>query len=181
MFPTFEETLAKIGVTTDGVGTTALSGAFRPDRSMDEELQRAFQLSIENGYQDFISKVAENREMSLSEVDAVARGRVWSGEDAHRIGLVDQLGGLEEAVASAAEMAGLEEWHTRRKERTPSWRERFIGGPAAGIMGDVADRRLNQAPHRRVIENLRQDLEQLDTFNDPNNLYYYCDRCVIEQ
>lgn len=185
MFPTFEETLKKIGVTTDGVGTTELAGAFRPDRNMDEQVRRSFQLAIEHGYEEFIRKVAEHREMSRSEVDAVARGRVWSGVDAHRVGLVDELGGLEQAIESAAELAELDEWHVRYSERELSWRERFIadllGGGAAELMEDARERQIEQAPHRRLLQSLREDLERLDAFNDPNHVYYYCDRCVMAQ
>jgi len=182
MFPTFEGTLDKIGISTDGVGTTDMSGAFRPDLTMREPLRRTLQQGIEHGYREFIEKVAMHRDMSLSEVDAVARGRVWSGVDAHRAGLVDQLGGLDQAIERAAELAELDEWHVHYMERKPSWREQLIadmlGRADVGIMGAV-ERRLNQAPHRRVIEQLRRDLEQLDTFNDPQHMYYYCDACVI--
>lgn len=182
MFPTFEGTLDKIGISTDGVGTTDMSGAFRPDLTMGEPLRRTLQQGIDHGYREFIEKVAMHRDMSLSEVDAVARGRVWSGVDAHRAGLVDQLGGLDQAIERAAELAELDEWHVHYMEREPSWREQFIadmlGRADVGIMGAV-ERRLNQAPHRRVIEQLRRDLEQLDTFNDPQHMYYYCDACVI--
>ncbi|MDQ2068863.1 signal peptide peptidase SppA [Natronospira bacteriovora] len=182
MFPTFEGTLDKIGITTDGVGTTEMSGAFRADRTMEEPMRRILQQGIEHGYREFIEKVAHHREMSLSEVDAVARGRVWSGVDAHRAGLVDHLGKLEQAIESAAALAELDEWHVRYREREPTWREQliadFLGGAGAEML-DFTERRLHQAPHRRVLEQLRRDLEQLDAFNDPNHLYYYCDACVI--
>lgn len=108
-FPTFQDTLAKIGVYTDGVGTTSLSGALRPDLEMDEEVRRLLQSLIEHGYREFIGLVAEHRRMSLEEVDAVAQGRIWSGVQAQERGLVDQLGTLQDAIGSAARMAGLGE------------------------------------------------------------------------
>ncbi|MFP4207869.1 MAG: signal peptide peptidase SppA [Wenzhouxiangella sp.] len=108
-FPTFQDTLAKIGVYTDGVGTTPLSGAFRADRAMGEDTERLLQSFIEHGYREFIGLVAEHRRMSIEEVDAVAQGRVWSGAQAQARGLVDQLGTLEQAIGSAARMAGLGE------------------------------------------------------------------------
>jgi len=106
-FPTFQDTFAKIGIYTDGVGTTPLSGALRVDREMDEDVRRLLQSVIEHGYREFIGLVAEHRRMSVEEVDEVAQGRVWSGAQAQQRGLVDQLGTLEEAIGSAARMAGL--------------------------------------------------------------------------
>ncbi|MEE4638012.1 MAG: signal peptide peptidase SppA [Wenzhouxiangella sp.] len=106
-FPTFQDTLAKIGVYTDGVGTTPLSGALRADQEMSEEVRRLLQSFIEHGYREFIGLVAEHRRMSFEEVDAVAQGRVWSGAQAQARGLVDQLGTLDDAIGSAARKAGL--------------------------------------------------------------------------
>ncbi len=107
MIPTFQNTLAKIGVYNDGVGTTPLAGAFQPGRELPDEAGRMLQSIIENGYGDFIDLVAEHRQMSFEEVDEVARGRVWSGSQALDRGLVDQLGNLDDAVAAAARQAGL--------------------------------------------------------------------------
>jgi len=109
VFPTFEQTLKKIGVHTDGVGTTPLAGALRPDLSMSEEVRQLMQTFIEATYQDFLGLVAESRQMPVDDVHEVAQGRVWSGEQAQARGLIDQLGGLEDAIASAARIAGLGE------------------------------------------------------------------------
>ena len=108
-FPTFQDTLAKIGIYTDGVGTTPLSSALRADLPLDEEARRLLQTVIEHGYREFIGLVAEHRNMSINEVEAVAQGRVWTGAQAQARGLVDQLGTLEDAIGSAARMAGLGE------------------------------------------------------------------------
>ncbi|MFW5816046.1 MAG: signal peptide peptidase SppA [Wenzhouxiangella sp.] len=108
-FPTFQDSLAKIGVYTDGVGTTPLSDALRADREMSDAMERLLQSFIEHGYREFISLVAEHRRMSVEEVDAVAQGRVWSGAQAQERGLVDQLGTLDDAIGSAARMASLGE------------------------------------------------------------------------
>ncbi|NDY95996.1 signal peptide peptidase SppA [Wenzhouxiangella limi] len=108
-FPTFQDTLAKIGVYSDGVGTTPLSDAMRPDREMSDAMERLLQSFIEHGYREFIGLVAEHRRMSVEEVDAVAQGRVWSGAQAQERGLVDKLGTLDDAIGSAARMASLGE------------------------------------------------------------------------
>ncbi len=108
-FPTFQNTLAKIGIHTDGVGTTPLASALRSDLEMDDSTRQLLQSFIEHGYREFIGLVAEHRGMSLAEVEAVSQGRVWTGAQAQQRGLIDQLGTLEDAIGSAARMAGLGE------------------------------------------------------------------------
>ncbi len=108
-FPTFQNTLARVGIHTDGVGTTPLAGALRPDMAMDDHARQLLQSWIEHGYREFIGLVAQHRRMSVDAVDAVAQGRVWTGVQAQQRGLVDQLGTLEDAIGSAARMAGLGE------------------------------------------------------------------------
>mgnify|MGYP005848767373 CR=1 FL=1 len=105
--PTFQNSLDAIGVHTDGFGVTPLSGAFRTDRALPESARRVIQSIIEHGYAQFIGLVAEYRGMTTDEVDTIAQGRVWTGSQARDRGLVDQLGTLEEAVASAARIAGM--------------------------------------------------------------------------
>jgi len=101
--------LEKLGISTDGVGTTPLAGAFDPTRPMDPNVGVIIQSVIEKGYRDFIGKVAEARGKESDEIDVVARGRVWSGAQALERGLVDELGGFREALAHAAALAELEE------------------------------------------------------------------------
>jgi protease-4 len=100
--------LEKIGVRTDGVGTTPLAGAFDPTRALVPEVGELIQTFIDHGYQQFIGKVATARETDVAAIDQVARGRVWSGAQAKERGLVDELGGLRDALAKAAELAKLE-------------------------------------------------------------------------
>jgi protease-4 len=125
--PTFQDTLAKIGIHTDGIGTTPLAGTLRADRALQEPARVLIQNFIEHGYREFINLVAEYRHMSPDEVDQVAQGRVWTGAQAQRRGLVDQLGTLEEAVASAARSAGLgEDYQVEYVERKLSAFEQFF-------------------------------------------------------
>lgn len=113
--PTFERAAADLGVYGDGVRTTPLSG--QPDliAGFTPEIDSILQASIENGYSDFLTRVAESRKMTTEQVDTVGQGRVWDGGTARQIGLVDQYGGIEDALAYAAEQAGLGEgdWHAR--------------------------------------------------------------------
>jgi protease-4 len=100
--------LEKIGVRTDGVGTTPLAGAFDPTRPLVPEVGELIQTFIDHGYRQFIGKVADARETDVAAIDQVARGRVWSGAQAKERGLVDELGGLRDALGKARELAKLE-------------------------------------------------------------------------
>ncbi|MEM7053238.1 MAG: signal peptide peptidase SppA [Pseudomonadota bacterium] len=137
-FPTFQNTLAKIGVNTDGFGTTPLSGMFRSDMAMSEAAQRAFQSVIENGYQEFIGLVAEYRDMSFDAVDTVAQGRVWTGNQALERSLVDQIGTLQEAAAAAARIAGLgEDFSTVYVQQELSSFEQFLADMGSAALAQA--------------------------------------------
>ena len=99
--------LDKIGVHSDGIGTTPLAGAFDITRPLDPGAGLLIQSVIDHGYAQFIGKVAVARGSAPSKIDEVARGRVWSGSQAKERGLVDALGGLAEAQAEAAKLAKL--------------------------------------------------------------------------
>jgi protease-4 len=107
IIPTFENALGKIGVTTDGIATTPLSG--QPDvfGGTNATFDAVIQSSIENMYTRFITLVSQSRRLPLERVDQIAQGRVWDGGTARQIGLVDQFGTLEDAIADAAKRAGL--------------------------------------------------------------------------
>jgi len=107
LFMNIPNTLSKIGVHTDGVGTTKFAGALDVRRPLDPNIGELIQSIIDHGYERFISRVAAARHKTPKEVDAIARGRVWSGEQAKERGLVDQIGGLSDAVAAAATAANL--------------------------------------------------------------------------
>ncbi len=115
IIPTFERTLAEIGVTTDGVHTTPLSG--QPDLAggLSPEVAAMLQANIESNYGRFLGLVAKARGRTPSQVDAIAQGRVWDGGTARQNGLVDQFGGLDEALAYAASAAKLKDgrWHAK--------------------------------------------------------------------
>lgn len=128
MFPTVDKPLAKyIGVRVDGVGTTRFAGALRPDRALDPAVAEAVQNLIDGGYQEFLEVVAKGRNMTPEAVNKVARGRVWSGQDAMGIGLVDKLGGLDDAIKAAAARAKLgEKYKVRFIEKEMTWKEKLV-------------------------------------------------------
>lgn len=113
--PTFEDAAAEVGVNADGVRTTPLSG--QPDlvAGFTPEVDSILQSTIEDGYRRFLTRVAESRGMTTEQVDVVGQGRVWDGGTARQIGLVDQYGGIEDAIVWAAKRAELEsgDWHVQ--------------------------------------------------------------------
>jgi protease-4 len=179
MLPTFQRSLAALGVNSDGVGTSTWSGQFRPDREMSEEAKALFQLVINRGYDDFISKVADFRGMEKGNVDRIAQGQVWTGNDALDHGLIDAIGGLDDAIDAAAERAGLDSGSYGRKyirqELTPAEQLalEFLGGAAKlGLdAGRFVDR---QSALERLARILQSTLEPLLKFNDPKGMYSHC-------
>ena len=137
MVPNFTRALDRIGIHTDGVGTTHLAGAFDPTRPMEPDVGRLVQASVEKIYSDFVGKVAEGRGSTPQAIDQIARGRVWSGAQAHDRGLVDELGGLGEALADAARRAELEEggYRVRYVEKEPSALAQFLEGMSNSPVG----------------------------------------------
>lgn len=108
MLPTFEKTLDKIGVHADGFGTTEMAGKLRLDRPLDPGVARLLQASTERVYQDFLQLVGNARGIDdLNEVDKVAQGRVWTGQQALGLGLVDKIGTFQDAIEASARIAGL--------------------------------------------------------------------------
>lgn len=136
----FPEGLSKLGISTDGAATSWMIGAFDPTRPFDDRAGRMIQQVINHIYDEFITKVGAARGKQPSEIDAVARGRVWSGQQALERGLVDATGSLGDAIAAAADLAKLAEGDYRvryvEKELTPFQQmlaDALKGGAAAWI------------------------------------------------
>lgn len=126
MLPTFEDSLAAIGIHNDGVGTNPLAGALRIDRPLSDQAARLIQASVDSIYRRFVGLVASGRGMEVAAVDGIAQGRVWTGRQARERRLVDHLGGLDAAVAAAARRAGVENYQTVPIEPPLDLRERFL-------------------------------------------------------
>jgi protease-4 len=133
--PTFDRALGKLGIGVDGVGTTALSGMTRLDRPLAPEAQQLLQSLIDHTYAQFLQRVAAGRHKEVPAVDDIAQGRVWAGADALRIGLVDQLGGYDEALRHAAERAHLKPGYAvRRIEPELSMAQQLLLNMRGGIV-----------------------------------------------
>tara|TARA_R110000737_G_scaffold121325_2_gene153626 strand:- start:14248 stop:16110 length:1863 start_codon:yes stop_codon:yes gene_type:complete len=181
-FMTFENTLSKIGIHTDGVGTTDLAG-FGITRALTPGMAKIVQLNIERGYRDFIELVAKNRHMTIEQVDAIAQGRVWSGAKALELGLVDALGNIENAIEAAAELAALDNYDTLLIETEKSPRALFLQsilGQASIFFGAPSDRHYSENSISEVINKLSIELKQLAQLNDPQGIYSFCLACEID-
>jgi len=179
MFPTYQRTLDAVGVTTDGVGTTPWSGQLRPDREMSDAMKELFQLIINDTYDDFITGVADRRAMDKDDVDSVAQGQVWTGQDALEHGLIDALGTYEDSVRAAAELAGLEEGDYGKKliEIKLSPTERLVLdflalSQSMGI--DVGSLVTGPSALESFAGRLQKLLAGLTQFNDPKGVYSHC-------
>lgn len=176
MFPTFNRSLEKLGVHTDGVGTTPLAGQFRPDRALNESARAIIQTMVEDDYDRFISGVAAYRGMEKTAVDKIAQGRVWSGADAYEIGLIDAFGDLDSAVDSAAELAGLDSASYVvkyvRQDRSPL--ESFVLELTQMARAQGIGTHASTAGRGRVWAVLHDGLAYLARFNDPKGVYAEC-------
>ncbi len=175
MFPTFERPLAKhLGVHVDGVATTRFAD-LSPERALDPAVARSIQSGIEHGYREFLSRVATARNMTPEQVDLIAQGRVWSGQDAHAAGLVDQLGGLQDAIASAATRASLgSKYQVEYVEPEIPFKDRLV----KSVLGDaVAQVELMpgfaSSPLVAVVRHFEEQTRIVGALNDPRGIYAY--------
>lgn len=180
MFMTYENSLDYLGIHSDGVGSTDIAG-LSPARALSPAFGQILQRNVENTYGNFLSLVANARDMTVEEVDTVAQGRVWIGEDALALGLVDELGELDDAVAAAAEFAELENYDTVYVQRSLSaqelfWKEFF--GQAMTFVGKWQFANSNSAlinEFKRVMG----EFNTLNELNDPKGTYILCLPCDV--
>jgi protease-4 len=176
LIPTIDQPLNKLGIHTDGVGTTPLTGAFRVDRPLSPEAKTIVQSTIERGYHEFIAGVAKGRNIPVDKVDSIARGRVWSGVAAKGLGLVDSLGGIQEAEAAAAKLADLKPNSYRIDEMQPDhdvvgqWLGKIIGSSHADLsfLGALLPQ------HSGLLQPVQDAALLFSRFNDPRGAYVYC-------
>jgi protease IV len=178
VFPTAERTLAKLGVTVDGVGTTPYADALRLDRTLQPEVREVLQVSVDHAYSVFVGNVAAARERSFDDIDAVAQGRVWAGIDAAKLGLVDKLGTFRQALDSAAARAGLgKKYRIEYIEPPLGWRAALAmqsQALAARFTRTLLPEQKFLAEARRVLAPFETELSQLAHLADSRQVYYYC-------
>ncbi|OEF27673.1 signal peptide peptidase SppA [Vibrio rumoiensis] len=175
---TFEKGLNKLGVHTDGIGTSPFSGVGLTN-GLSEGASQAMQMGIEHGYHRFISLVGKNRDMKTDEVDNVAQGRVWTGQDAMKHGLVDQLGDFDDAIKAAANLAHLDSykltWVDKPLSPTQQILEDFfrtlntsLGNPLEKWIPDAL---------KPAAAQMSNSVDLLNSFNDPKGYYAFCLNC----
>ena len=192
---TFEDSLSQLGIHTDGVGTTDIAG-FGPTQPLTEGMSTLFQLGIDRGYKEFITLVANHRNMTLAQVDAIAQGRVWSGRKAKELGLVDELGNLADAINAAAGLANVEEYDTLLIEKEPSSRDmlfqKLVGGAYSLVtssFGFIENSSASEItslssekakPMTQFIKQFQTELSKMNQFNDPQGIYTLCLTCTAQ-
>ena len=180
IIPTFEGTADKLGVTTDGVGTTWLATATDLAKPLDKRLEQVITLTIGNNYREFLALVAERRQSTTERINEVAQGRVWTGAQAKERGLVDDIGGIDDAIRKAAKRASLgDSYRVEYVEHEPRGINRYLsllfGRIAAFARADLgwagAAQALLGAPPRQMT----RDLELLGhARKEPLTAFSYC-------
>jgi protease-4 len=187
-FMTFENTMAKLGVYSDGVATTEMAG-LSIARPLNEKMAQVIQLSVEDAYQRFLEVVGEARNMTPEQVDSIAQGRVWIASQAQELGLVDKLGNKQDAIKAAAELAKLDFYEVKTIKQSLSAEEKLmqdIFGNASirsliGSQSTLQNALSNQASINGLVKHLTTEVEGLKDYNDPQGIYARCLVCNISQ
>jgi protease IV len=173
--PTFEKTLASLGVRSDGTGTTPLAAGLDLTQPLPDPLKNAIQQAVAHNYNRFLDIVASGRELEKLRVDELAEGRVYSGSKAVELGLVDKIGTLEAAIEAAAALAGTSDYITEYIQPTASFKERLLYMLSSAIpaMGSASsrDRWLLLA---EAADYLNARLNELNFLVDPRGVYAHC-------
>jgi protease-4 len=176
--PTFNRSLAKLGINVDGLGTTPLSGATELDRPLSSDAGRLVQVTVDHAYEEFLARVAKGRGKTREAVDAIAQGRVWAGGDAKQQGLVDRLGNYEDAVAEAAKRAGLKAGYgVRRIEPELSWAQQLlfrVRSSGEQVLEHIGLAQSGAAQLMRRLKPLDLELARWARLSSPNSIYAYC-------
>jgi len=178
MITTFEDSLDSIGIHTDGVSTSEWAG-LSVTRTLSSSVEAVIQRHIERGYLNFISLVAKERNMTLEQVDSIAQGRVWSGKKALELGLVDELGDIDEAIAKAAKLANLNLFDTRVIEQELTPEQLFIQQMFASVSSYLPASLSHSSVLEQMLQQWTGSLKTITSFNDPNHVYIYCDNCEL--
>lgn len=176
---TVENSLNSIGVHTDGVSTSPLADV-SITKALSPEAQQMMQLSIENGYKRFITLVADARKSTPEQIDKIAQGHVWTGQDAKANGLVDSLGDFDDAVAKAAELAKLKQWHLEYYVDEPTFFDKVMDNMSGSVRAMLPEtfQAMLPAPLASVASTVKSESDKLAAFNDPQNRYAFCLTCA---
>ena len=160
--PNISGLASNVGVNAEQVGTNKNAVDYSFFEPMSDGFRAYLQEGVANTYQTFLERVAQGRNMELSAVEEIAQGRVWSGTEAQKLGLVDEIGGLEDAIAEAASLAGIESYSIRKLPRYKSGFERFmedLGGASAEVREALVEEELGEEAYG-ILREIRSAVKQ---------------------
>lgn len=179
MFATVDKSLNKLGIHQDGVATNELSN-IGITQALNPELADIFQIGIESGYANFLQVVSEGRSMSVAEVDKVAQGRVWTGTDAHKNGLVDELGNLQSAINLAASLTSLTDYDVVTIKPKVTSKQAFINQVFSSTLSWLPTGSVKQASFLTMFSEIESQANWVNRMNDPQNRFVFCTTCNIQ-
>lgn len=173
LFPTVDKSLKNIGINTDGVSTGKLDAGGDPTKGLSPMFKNIIQAEIEHGYDKFITLVSESRGIDKKQVDNIAQGRVWAGETALELGLVDKLGNIKDAINRAAELAEIDSFVTYYPSEELNWKQQLLSS-IFSISGGIIPQSVLE---NFFVKSSLKTLSEIESFNDPKGIYLKCEDC----
>ena len=173
LLPTVDKSLKNIGINTDGVSTGKLDAGGDPTKGLSPMFKNIIQAEIEHGYDKFITLVSESRGIDKKQVDNIAQGRVWAGETALELGLVDKLGNIKDAINRAAELAEIDSFVTYYPSEELNWKQQLLSS-IFSISGGIIPQSVLE---NFFVKSSLKTLSEIESFNDPKGIYLKCEDC----
>lgn len=175
-----QETIKKIGLNEDGVSNSPFAGSLNNGvllSSPSEEVVDLIQGNVDRLYNDFIEIVANGRGISTEEANLIAKGRVWSGVDALEVGLIDQIGSLDDAIDKAKDLAAIKDYYLKEYDKTKNNISLII--EFLNLFSYKNDLEMRDNIYFNLKNELISIFKWSKNLNDRNQLYYICDECII--
>ncbi|TVO35290.1 signal peptide peptidase SppA [Vibrio algivorus] len=175
---TFEKGLSKLGVNTDGIGTSPFTGVGLTN-GLSKGASEAMQMGIEHGYHRFISLVGKNRNINVEDVDKIAQGRVWTGQDAMKRGLVDQMGDFDDAINEAAKLAKIDSYQLTWIDKPLTPTQQMLQDLFSSMDASIGNPLNKWLPDslKPAAAQMAQSADLLNSLNDPKGYYSFCLTC----
>ena len=177
---TIENSLSTLGVHTDGVSTSPLADVAMT-KALPDQVQQMMQISIENGYHNFLSLVADSRHKTTEQIDQIAQGHVWTGSDAKENGLVDELGDFDDATQKAAALAHITTPRLDWYQEQPTFFDQVLDQMSSSVSASLpaSIKAFLPAPLAEVMTDLQNQPGLTGQAADPQNRYAYCLNCGV--
>jgi signal peptide peptidase SppA, 67K type len=174
ILPNFEGTLNNIGINSDGVSTSPLAGVTMT-KEIPEQFSQLMQMSVNNGYDNFLSIVSQARNMNYDDVDKIAQGQVWLGEEALKIGLVDEIGDIDNAIQKAATIAGVSDYTVTWQKQEADLFSSILNNYSAILPNTLTQLIYNELP---AAKQFKEQITIWNSLNKAQNRYVYCLSCA---